>query len=62
MADNKSKRGSSDRQRVASGEGYEVNYFAKKHGISAAQAREMIQKIGNDRTKLNAAAEKLKGK
>ena len=60
MADNKSKRGGGDRQRVAGGEGYEVRYFATKHGISAQQARDLIKEVGNDREKLNAAAGKVK--
>ena len=60
MADNKSKRGAADRRQVAGGEGYEVNYFARKHGISKDQAKGLIKKIGNDREKLNAAAAKLK--
>ena len=60
MADNKSKRGAADRRQVAGGEGYEVNYFARKHGISKDQAEGLIKKIGNDREKLNAAAAKLK--
>jgi hypothetical protein len=62
LADSKTKRGGSDRNRVAAGEGYEVSYFARKHGISAPQARDIIKKVGNDREKLNAAAEKMKGK
>ncbi|MBD3849111.1 DUF3606 domain-containing protein [Bosea sp. SSUT16] len=60
MADDKSKRGSADRRRVAAGEGYEVSYFAKKHGITKDQAESLIKRIGNDRAKLDAAAEKLK--
>lgn len=59
MADNKSKRGGADRRRVAGGEGYEVNYFARKHGISKDQAQKLIDRIGNDREKLNTAAGKL---
>lgn len=59
MADDKSKRGGGDRNRVAAGQGYEVNYFARKHGISSAKAREIIKRVGNDREKLNAAAEKI---
>lgn len=59
MADNKSKRGKADRDRVANNEGYEVSYFARKHGISAEQARSLIKKHGNNRDKLNKAAEKL---
>ena len=60
MTDDKSKRGGVDRKRVAAGEGYEVDYFARKHGLSPEEARELIKQIGNDREKLNAAAEKLK--
>jgi hypothetical protein len=60
MTDNKAKRGASDRNRVAKGEGYEVSYFATKHGISAQQARNLIGRVGNDREKLNAAASKVK--
>jgi hypothetical protein len=59
MADDKSKRGGPDRARVAGGEGYEVDYFAKKHGISTTKAKELIDRIGNDRAKLDAAAAKL---
>ena len=60
MADNRSNRGGRDRGRVAGGQGYELGYFARKHGISRDQARDLIGRIGNDRAKLNAAAEKLK--
>ena len=59
MADDKSKRGSSDRGRVASEEPYEVNYFARKHKITVAQARELIKRIGANRAKLNSEAAKL---
>ena len=34
MADSKSNRGGRDRSRVAAGQGYELGYFARKHGIS----------------------------
>lgn len=60
MADDKTKRGGSDRRRVAAGEGYEVGYFARKHGISRDEAEKLIKRVGNDREKLNAAASKLK--
>lgn len=59
MPDNKKKRGAADRSKVAGNEGYEVNYFANKHGITREQARNLIKKIGNNRDKLNKAAEKL---
>ena len=61
MADNRSNRGGRDRGRVAAGQGYELGYFARKHGISRDEARRLIERVGNDRAKLNAAAEKLKG-
>jgi Protein of unknown function (DUF3606) len=60
MADNRSDRGARDRSRVAGGQGYELSYFARKHGISRDEARKLIERVGNDRAKLNAAAEKLK--
>jgi hypothetical protein len=60
VPDNKRKRGAADRRKVAAREGYEVNYFANKHGITREQARNLIARIGNDRNKLNAAASKLR--
>lgn len=60
MADNKVNVGEPDRSRVSGSEGYEVRYFADKHGISMDQARELIEKHGNQRDELDAAAERLK--
>jgi len=60
MADDKSKRGAEDRARVAGEQGYEVDYFANKHGISREQAEQLIRQIGNDRVRLDEAARKLK--
>lgn len=37
MADDKSKRGVADRRKVANNQGYEVNYFANKHGLTREQ-------------------------
>lgn len=59
MPDNKSARGPRDRKRVARGQPYEVSYFARKHGLTRDQARQLIQRVGNDRDKLNQAAERL---
>lgn len=61
MADNLNDRGTRDRDRVSADEPYELEYFARKHGISTEQARELIARVGNDRAKLDAAAEQLKG-
>lgn len=60
MADDKTKKGAADRRTVSAGEGYEVSYFAKKHGITKEQAQGLLAKVGGNREKLNAAAEKLK--
>lgn len=60
MSDDKSNVGEPDRSFVAAGEGYELDYFAQKHGLSRDQARDLIARHGNDREKLDAAAERLK--
>jgi hypothetical protein len=49
-----------DRRKVAGGEPHEVQYFAKKHGISRDQAQRLIKRMGNNRKKLDEAAAKLK--
>ncbi len=59
MADDTSQQGAADRSQVAAGEGYEVAFFAEKHGITQAAARDLIATIGNDRDKLDAAANAL---
>jgi hypothetical protein len=56
MADDKTKTDASDRRQVAAGEAYEVEYFAEKHGISVEEARRLIERHGNDRATLDAAA------
>ena len=60
MADDKSKRGGGDRSRVSGSEEYEVDYFAKKHGLSPDQVRALIKAHGNDRATLEVEARKLK--
>lgn len=60
MTDDTSKRGGRDRATVAGGEGYEVEYLVRKHGITAKQAGDLIREHGNNREILDAAAERLK--
>lgn len=60
MADSKQDVGEPDRSRVSGSEGYEVRYFAEKHGISPDQARELIAKHGNDRETLDREAARLR--
>lgn len=52
MTDDKSKQGSGDRSRVASGEDYEVQHYAERHGISPDEARRLIKEHGIERAKL----------
>ena len=59
MSDDKAQQGR-DRNTVAGGEPYEVRHFAEKHGISVEQAQQLIDRIGNDRDELDAAAEQMK--
>lgn len=54
------KRGSPVQRRLAEGAGYQVNYFARKHSITKEEAERLIKRVGNDREKLNRAAEQLK--
>jgi len=60
MADDKRKRGAPDRRTVSGKEGYEVAYFARKHAITLDAARRLIEKVGNNREKLNRAAIAMK--
>ncbi len=60
MPDDKSKRGAADRSRVAAGEPYEVNYFARKHGLSREEAQKIIKQAGGNRDKANQIAETKK--
>jgi hypothetical protein len=60
MADDKSNRGGQDRSRVSGEQGYEVDYFARKHGIMNDEAEKLIKEHGSNRATLDAAAEKLK--
>lgn len=59
MADDKAKQGR-DRQFLAGGEMYEVRHFAQKHGITI-EAQQLIDRVGNSRDSLDAAAEQMKG-
>ena len=62
MPDDKTKHDKRDTSRVAAGEDYEVEYFAKSNGITKQQALDLIRQHGSDRQTLNAEAAKLKAK
>jgi len=61
MADNKSNRGARDRATVAAGETYEVDAFARKHTLSREEAQALIERVGNNRAKLDAAVAEQHG-
>jgi hypothetical protein len=60
MADDKTNVGAQDRARVSSEQPYEVAHFAEKHGLSQAQASDIIARHGPSRAACDAAAERLK--
>lgn len=47
MADDKTKRGGQDRQRINLNEDYEVRDWAAKFGVSAERLREAVLLVGN---------------
>jgi hypothetical protein len=59
MPDDKSQIGGLDRSQVSATEDYEVRRLAERHGISLEQARELIERHGNDRETLDQAASRL---
>jgi hypothetical protein len=60
MADDRTKRGGRDSAKVAGGETYEVGYEARKLGISSAQLKAIIVRVGTDRKKIEAAAKTIR--
>lgn len=52
MADNKNIRGRNDRNRVAAGEPYEVNYLCEKFGVERQIVMDAIKTCGNDRQQI----------
>lgn len=47
MADDRTKKGPQDRSRVNLSEEYEVRYWSEKFGVTAAQLRDAVSKVGN---------------
>ena len=64
MADNKGKRGGSDRALIALSETYEVNYWSKKFKITPAKLKSVVTKVGRSAKKVEAyfAEEKRKAR
>ena len=47
MADNKRKRGGSDRKLIALSEAYEVRYWSKKFKVTPAKLKYVVKKVGH---------------
>ena len=47
MADNKTKTGGRDRQRINVNEAYELRDWSKKFGVSREELKKAVQKVGN---------------
>jgi hypothetical protein len=60
MPDDRTQRGAPDRSRVSGTEDYEIEHFAKHHGLTRQQARDLIAKYGNSRKELVAAVSRMK--
>ena len=60
MADDKTKTDARERNHVGDDPGYEVEYFAKHHGISLDQARSVLERFGHDRQALLREVARLK--
>jgi hypothetical protein len=46
MSDDKTKKGSADRDRINVHERYEVEYWSKKFGVTTEQLKAAVQKAG----------------
>ena len=46
MSDDKTKSGSPDRDRINLNEDYEVQYWTKALGVTAAQLKEAVEAVG----------------
>jgi len=59
VANDPTKQDGRDRSQVAGGEEYEVEYLAKRAGISVEKARQLIDQYGNDHETLMKHARNL---
>jgi hypothetical protein len=64
MADNKGKRGGSDRALIALSEAYEVSYWSKRFKVTPAKLKAAVKKVGHSAKKVEAhfAAERHKAR
>jgi hypothetical protein len=62
MADNKKKRGGSDRALIAIKEPYEVRYWSKKFKVTPAALRQAVKAVGRSSKKVAAYVKMKKAK
>jgi hypothetical protein len=62
MADNKKKRGGSDRGLIAIKEPYEVRYWSKKFKVTPAALRQAVKAVGRSSKKVAAYIKMKKAK
>ncbi len=60
MSDNKTKKDQRDRGKVAGGEKYELAYLEDKLNVSRTEIEKAVQKVGNDRNKVEEYLKKNK--
>lgn len=53
MSDNKNQKDARDRNQVAGGESYEVDYIEKELGVSRQEVEAAIEKVGNSREEIS---------
>jgi len=58
MPDNKTETGKRDRNLVAGGEDWEVNYVAHKYNTTAEVVQQAIEVVGNNRDDVEAYLQK----
>jgi hypothetical protein len=47
MADDRTLKSEQDRSRISLSEPYEIQYWTKKFGVTAAELRDAVKKVGN---------------
>lgn len=52
MSDNLKSRSGRDRQRVAAGQDWEINYMKDKFNVSSQQVAGAVRAVGNSRKKI----------
>lgn len=60
MSDNRSILLGPDRVRAAGADDYDLHAFARRHGLTPDEVRDMVERVGPDRDALEREAAKLR--